>query len=42
VNLNLWVGLSLLAVGGSFLLWAFARPLGEELEYEEPSRTTAR
>jgi hypothetical protein len=36
VNLNLWVGLSLLAVGGLFLLWAFARPLGEELEEEEP------
>ena len=35
VNLNLWVGLSLLAVGGLFLLWAFARPLGQELEEEE-------
>src|SRR4051812_25530081 len=25
INLNLWVGLSLLAVGALFLLWAFAR-----------------
>jgi hypothetical protein len=35
VNLNLWVGLSLLAVGGLFLLWAFARPLSDQLEEDE-------
>jgi hypothetical protein len=35
VNLNLWVGLSLLGVGALFLLWAFARPLGEQLDEEE-------
>jgi hypothetical protein len=31
INLNLWVGLSLLVVGGLFLLWAFTRPLSEQL-----------
>lgn len=35
INLNLWVGLSLLAVGTLFLVWAFARPLGDELEEDE-------
>jgi hypothetical protein len=35
INLNLWVGLSLLAVGALFLLWAFARPLSEQLEEDE-------
>jgi len=35
INMNLWVGLAVLAVGGLFLLWAFARPLSEQLE-EEP------
>src|SRR5215218_10082602 len=25
INMNLWVGLAMLAVGGLFLLWAFAR-----------------
>jgi hypothetical protein len=44
VNLNLWVGLSLLAVGALFLVWAFTRPLGDELddEEEEDEATTAR
>lgn len=36
VNLNLWTGLALLLVGGLFLLWAFLRPLSEELGTEEP------
>jgi hypothetical protein len=36
VNLNLWTGLALLLVGGLFLLWAFMRPLSEELGTEEP------
>jgi hypothetical protein len=35
INLNLWVGLSLLAVGALFLLWAFARPLSDQLEADE-------
>ena len=40
VNLNLWVGLSLLVVGALFLAWAFGRPLSDQLddddEEEEP------
>ena len=35
INVNLWVGLSMLAVGALFLLWAFARPLSEQLDEEE-------
>jgi hypothetical protein len=35
INLNLWVGLSLLAVGGLFLAWAFLRPLSDQLEEDE-------
>jgi hypothetical protein len=35
INLNLWVGLALLGVGALFLVWAFARPLGEQLDEEE-------
>jgi hypothetical protein len=31
-NLNLWVGLVMLAVGALFLFWAFARPLAQQLE----------
>jgi hypothetical protein len=39
-NLNLWVGISMLAVGGLFLGWAFARPLAQELgEPAEDDRT---
>jgi hypothetical protein len=34
-NLNLSVGISMLVVGALFLLWAFARPLGEELEEDD-------
>jgi hypothetical protein len=41
VNLNLWVGLSLLGVGALFLLWAFARPLGEQLDEEEEPESDA-
>ncbi len=33
-NLNLWVGVAMLAVGGLFVLWAFARPLGKQLAEE--------
>jgi hypothetical protein len=35
INMNLWVGLSMLGVGALFLLWAFARPLSEQLEEDE-------
>jgi hypothetical protein len=39
VNINLYAGLGMLAVGMIFLLWAFTRPLGEELrEAEEGER----
>ena len=41
VNVNLWTGLAMLAVGALFLLWAFTRPLSDELEEgdEEGDRT---
>jgi hypothetical protein len=42
INLNLWVGLSLLAVGALFLLWAFARPLSEQLEEDEEEEEEGR
>ncbi len=35
VNINLYAGLGMLVVGGLFLLWAFTRPLGEELGTSE-------
>lgn len=39
VNINLWAGLGMLVLGLLFLLWAFTRPLGEELrEAEEGER----
>src|SRR5215203_2932324 len=31
VNINLWAGLGMLALAAFFLIWAFTRPLGEEL-----------
>src|SRR5919197_1321206 len=31
ININLWGGLAMLALGALFLIWAFARPLSEEL-----------
>jgi hypothetical protein len=34
-NLNLWVGIAMLIFAGLFLLWAFARPLSDELEEAE-------
>jgi hypothetical protein len=34
VNINLWAGLGMLVVGGLFMLWAFTRPLAEELGHE--------
>ena len=40
VNINLYAGLGMLVVGVLFLVWAFTRPLGEELrEAEEGERS---
>jgi hypothetical protein len=45
VNINLIAGLGMLAISAVFLVWAFTRPLGEELretgEGERPGRTGA-
>jgi hypothetical protein len=35
VQINLWTGIGLLVIGGLFLLWAFTRPLGRELQRAE-------
>jgi xanthine/uracil/vitamin C permease (AzgA family) len=35
VHINLWTGLAMLVLGGLFLLWAFTRPLGEQLAEAE-------
>jgi hypothetical protein len=35
LNLNLWTGLSLLVVGALVLVWAFTRPLSDQLEEDE-------
>jgi hypothetical protein len=35
VNINLWAGLGMLAISAIFLVWAFTRPLGEELDEAE-------
>ena len=47
ININLYAGLGMLVVGLVFLLWAFTRPLGEELREaedgsEEPRARSAR
>ena len=34
VHINLWAGIGMLIMGGLFLLWAFARPLGAQLREE--------
>src|SRR3954453_15511594 len=40
VNINLYAGLGMLVVGIIFLLWAFTRPLGQEIaESEQASRS---
>jgi hypothetical protein len=38
VNINLWAGLGMLAVGLLFVAWALLRPLSEELGSEQPGR----
>jgi hypothetical protein len=35
VHINLWMGLGMLALGILFLIWAFARPLGQQLREAE-------
>ena len=35
LNINLYAGIGMLIVGLLFLLWAFSRPLGEELREAE-------
>jgi hypothetical protein len=40
VNINLFAGLGMLVVGLLFLLWAFTRPLGEELREAETGEFT--
>jgi hypothetical protein len=32
VNINLWTGIGMLVLAVLFLIWAFTRPLGEELQ----------
>jgi hypothetical protein len=34
VHINLWAGIGMLVLGGLFLLWAFTRPLGQQLREE--------
>jgi hypothetical protein len=36
ININLWAGLGMLVFGGLMLLWAFTRPLGDQLREAEP------
>ena len=43
VNINLWAGLGMLAISLVFAVWAFTRPLGEELQAagdDDPSPRT--
>jgi hypothetical protein len=37
VNINLWAGLGMLVFGILMLVWAFTRPLSEELGAAEPA-----
>jgi hypothetical protein len=38
INVNLWVGISLLVTAALFITWALLRPLGRELVEDEPAR----
>jgi hypothetical protein len=42
VNINLWAGLGMAGISAVFLIWAFARPLGEELAEAEADAAPAR
>jgi hypothetical protein len=35
VHINLWAGLGMLAIGVLFIIWALARPLGQQLQEAE-------
>jgi hypothetical protein len=41
-NVNLWTGVGMLAFGILMMVWAFTRPLGDELESHEPGGVTGR
>ena len=38
-NLNLWTGVAMLILAALFVLWAFTRPLSDELEDAEPDES---
>jgi hypothetical protein len=42
VNMNLWVGIAMLVVAALFLVWAFTRPLAEQLEEAEAEDRSVR
>jgi hypothetical protein len=42
VNINLWAGLGMAALSALFLIWAFTRPLGEELREAEETDPSPR
>jgi xanthine/uracil/vitamin C permease (AzgA family) len=37
IQINLWTGLAMLAVGAFFIAWGLLRPLSEELSDSEPA-----
>ena len=39
VNINLWTGLGMLVISAFFLIWAFTRPLGEQLAESESEQS---
>jgi hypothetical protein len=41
LRINLWMGLAMLVFGLLMLLWAFTRPLAEELGTDEQARRAA-
>lgn len=40
VHINLWAGIGMLVVGLLFLVWAFTRPLGQELRESEQASSS--
>lgn len=41
VHINLIAGIGMLVIGGLFLVWALARPLGKQLQEEEAKKAAA-
>src|SRR3954469_8348754 len=41
VHINLIAGIGMIVLGGLFLVWALARPLGKQLQEEEAKREAA-